>query len=784
MNPSIDLLGSALILLALHATALLALVWLIERLGGLKHPGWAEFAWRAALFGAFFSVAFELTSAREYETAALPASHEAAMATPHREDDAANVAAATAMTQSLSTASSPTQPSPTASAAIDNAARASLGTTSTQAKTNAGTEEAVMSTPGVSRIRTAWEFDAGRLATLMLAWAFGALLSALWVLRQIISLRSWKRRMRRRYTSASTELEALVAQLATRMRVRTPRLHIVSDLAGPLVFSNTVLLPAWAEGLDRTQQTAMLAHELAHLRRRDPVWRLLQRIALIPLFFHPLAWLAVRRLEGLAETLCDRAAVESSGSPRALAECLAECLARQTERRNPIFAVAMAEHSGGIVGRVRQLLETSPMTFAAIPKSLRWGAALLVLIGLIALPGVMIVARNHNENLSITYRNGTQTYQMRSSLPVPGNRLRMNAEGEIEFDPRETDVVRLGPKASFEIEGTRGRVTREIRIVGKNGRIVRDYKVDGVTHAFDAEGRAWLATQIPAFYRLSGFQADQRTKRLLGEGGVARVLSEIDQIDADGVRAEYIGQLFAQAALDESQYVQVLARIERLESDFEKARVLDAALKQDAPVYNHRRRLLAIAADIGSDFERAEWLSQAAAKFELIDAEQAQWLTTLNAFDSDFDRRRTLERMIEVGRPQEAALALALQSALGLDSDFDRRSVLEKAAAGSVAVVDTDFFPVVDGIDSDFEKREALLALIRNAIPSRERSAAILRSVGGMESEFERGVVLEALAEKMPNDPELIRAYRALTREMSDHERGAAERALDRFASR
>lgn len=58
----------------------------------------------------------------------------------------------------------------------------------------------------------------------------------------------------------------------------------------------------------------------------------------------------------------------------------------------------------------------------------------------------------------------------------------------------------------------------------------------------------------------------------------------------------------------------------------------------------------------------------------------------------------------------------------------------------------------------------------------------MIGSVVRMGSDFERGEVLEALAEVMPNDPALIEAYRAATRAMaSQHERGEAEQALDRF---
>jgi len=397
------------------------------------------------------------------------------------------------------------------------------------------------------------------------------------------------------------------------------------------------------------------------------------------------------------------------------------------------------------------------------------------------LPGVWIVVRDRDQSLQITYRNGGSSYRMTSGLPVVGDRYRIDVRGDVEFDARENDVVRLGPGAYVEIEEKRGALVRSIRIVGKNGRIVRDYRVGEVARPLDAEGRAWLAGAIPDLYRLSGFDAERRAKRLLAEGGAPRLLVEIDAIVNDGVRAEYLGQLFAHAELDESQFARAVAAIESMESDFEKRRTLEVALERDLFAPTYQTRLLAIAAGFDSDFERAEWLSQATPRFEIGEVERPQWTKTLAAFDSDFERRRTLERMIEAGRPQPIATAIALQSARAMSSDFERRSLLEKAADSGIAISDGDYLQVVDAMESDFEQREALLALIRSGMPSRERSEAILRSLRSVDSEFERSEVLDALAAKMPKDDALIRAYRDLTRDMSNEARGAAERGLDRF---
>jgi hypothetical protein len=51
---SIALLGFVLTLM-LHASVLLGAAWLLERVGVLRHPRWAEVAWRGALFGALLS---------------------------------------------------------------------------------------------------------------------------------------------------------------------------------------------------------------------------------------------------------------------------------------------------------------------------------------------------------------------------------------------------------------------------------------------------------------------------------------------------------------------------------------------------------------------------------------------------------------------------------------------------------------------------------------------------------------------------------------------------------
>lgn len=753
----------------IHATVLLLAVWAIERLGWLKEPAWAEWAWRVALFGAFVSVAVEAVPRGVPETTAVQ--RLAAIAAVQAPEAAIQAPAADRPAMPVTTNVEAPQATPTPPAAI-------------------GPISAPM--PPDERPYAVGVPDAV-LVALLLAWALGSALLSLRVLRQARGVLRLRARLLREGEAPAASLRDVLDALVREMGMRTPLMRILPGLAGPLVLPGAILLPRWAEGLDPRQQRAMLAHELAHLRRRDPLWRPLQRLACVPLFFHPLAWRAVNRLESLAETLCDRAAAERSGGGRPLAECLAECLARAASSthapRSAGWALAMAEHDAGIVSRVKDLLETPHMTMSSIPARWRWTAAGLALLILIALPGVMVIARPgamsgalDNHDLSVTIRRDGDTYTVRSDLSEPGERFRLRMDGDVDFTANEDDIARMAPDARFTLLQRRGDVTRELDVVPVANGLKRTYRVNGKAQAFDADAKAWLAGAIPDIYRLTGIDAERRIQRMIASGGVPRVLGEIGLLRSDHVRAAYIATLSRTAALGDGDLAAVIAAATKIDSDYEKRRAMDGLLSQKRIAPVNQAALLAAADGIDSDFERSEWLIEAAGKLPVDGANVAPWQTALAGVDSDFERRRTLQALIEHGQSRAAAVCLALSSSKGMGSDFELRSLLETAAKSHAVVADADYFAVVEAIDSDFERREALLALVKAAAPDAARSRRVLDSLRGMGSDFEQGEVLKALAKVMPNDPALIEAYRAVARAMgSQHERGEAEQALDRF---
>lgn len=114
-----------------------------------------------------------------------------------------------------------------------------------------------------------------------------------------------------------------------------------------------ILLPLSAlANLTPSQVEAILAHELAHVRRHDFVVNLAQTIAETLLFYHPGVWWLSRRIRIEREHCCDDIAVQLCGDPYAYAAALTEIAAAGGSPNR----LAVAATAGPLLHRVRRLL--------------------------------------------------------------------------------------------------------------------------------------------------------------------------------------------------------------------------------------------------------------------------------------------------------------------------------------------------------------------------------------------------------------------------------------------
>lgn len=117
-------------------------------------------------------------------------------------------------------------------------------------------------------------------------------------------------------------------------------------------FRPVVLLPITAlTGLSPGQLEAVIAHELAHIRRLDAFVNLFQTAAETLLFYHPAVWWVSGRIRTERENCCDDAAVAVCGGAAAYARAL---VMMEEWRRSPMLALA-ANH-GSLRARVMRLI--------------------------------------------------------------------------------------------------------------------------------------------------------------------------------------------------------------------------------------------------------------------------------------------------------------------------------------------------------------------------------------------------------------------------------------------
>jgi hypothetical protein len=550
-----------------------------------------------------------------------------------------------------------------------------------------------------------------------------------------------------------------------------------------------VLLPRWVATLPRDELRALLAHELAHLARRDPVWRVLHHVALAPLFAHPLAWFALRRLDALAEQQADAAAARLLGDGRALAECLARCLEQRTPTRPdaPRFALAMAERPGAVVHRVQRLLEEDPMSHQPPSRTLARSAIALGLVAALALPSLVVIAGAGEllSGSSISIHSDSDGESMIVKVRDGDYKLDVEMEGDITFADDESDVIAMDGDAEFSIEETRDGTQREIEFKPSANGVQRIYAVEGKAQPFDAAGKAWLAKALPDVFRRSGANAEARAARILKTRGVDGLLAEIDLIPSDYARSTYLGQLFANATLDETQQARALELTRGIESDYEMRRALGMALTSKKISPAQQKLVLDVAGEIESDYERAELLIEALGAFTIDGPMFENWSKAVEGIDSDYEHRRVLDAVLQRYGDNPDAVRIALRAAAGIGSDYERRQLLESTAGRALAdpQLRREYLKAAAGISSDYERKEALLTLVGSGPVDADLALGILDAIDGIGSDYESKEALVALAAKMPGDARVIERYRQSARRLSDYERGQAEKALDRFVS-
>jgi beta-lactamase regulating signal transducer with metallopeptidase domain len=217
--------------------------------------------------------------------------------------------------------------------------------------------------PPTARVQAAL---AAHLNLVVLLWATGASLLAL----RLASGLTWVRRIGTRdAVPAEAAWQQRMARLAEALGLgRTVALRVSGAIDSPLSMGwwrPVILLPAaLVAGMDPCLLEALLAHELAHVKRFDYLANLLQTAVEILLFYHPGVWWISRRIRQERELICDDLAARTLGEPRRLVLALRELDTFQLSK----IHLAQGAHGGNLMNRIRSLIlpESRPVAWKAV----------------------------------------------------------------------------------------------------------------------------------------------------------------------------------------------------------------------------------------------------------------------------------------------------------------------------------------------------------------------------------------------------------------------------------
>jgi beta-lactamase regulating signal transducer with metallopeptidase domain len=310
--------------------------------------------------------------------------------------------------------------------------------------------------------------------------------------------------------------------------------------------------------------------------------------------------------------------------------------------------------------------------------------------------------------------------------------------GKVKFNAEETDVSELSHGSRIEFTHSEGSTDRVYTVRSEGGDLVRRYTVNGREAPITTEVEQWRADLVLAYIRQSGYEAENRAKRILAARGVDGILAEIDQITSDYTAGRYYGAVISSKMDDATTARMVTAAGRSLESDYELGKVLKAV--------------------------PASALTGPAALPAYVQATES--------IESDYELGRTLGRVLSSGTQSTEVTGALLKRARTMESDHELAQLLLGLVGTGTVKGDATiaYIDAIPSIESDYEKQRVLTAIVPSLSGNTPLLAQSLRVAATIESDHSIGEYLKQFLSVTPLSGELIAPFFAAAATIeSDH---------------
>jgi beta-lactamase regulating signal transducer with metallopeptidase domain len=187
---------------------------------------------------------------------------------------------------------------------------------------------------------------------------------------------------RRRHLTRAVAQRRAMGELPVAAHGNAVQLSAAADLQSPVALGTSeICLPAEVvDEFTEEHRGSLIAHEIAHLERRDPAWFFAAELIAALSAFQPLVFVVLRAFRRDVELICDEVAVRRTSDQQSLIGALA-LLASPFDARSPLHGAATAYDGSPLLARAQRI---ATLSLAAAPSGVR-RPALLATLALVAL---------------------------------------------------------------------------------------------------------------------------------------------------------------------------------------------------------------------------------------------------------------------------------------------------------------------------------------------------------------------------------------------------------------
>jgi len=767
------------------SSVLLGAVWLMEKTRLLNTPDLADMAWKLAIAGSFLA----LLPIGDWISRPIMIEHEKTAALVQEFNEGRPLAGMVPMlgpapkeTREATPQLSQPQPTRILIQPLDDQQSA--------AQQPASAEAEPLVTPPVAatpRQTTLWDL-LGALRTKELAALMWAMLAgvALLLLAGGYAFAIKGLGSRLRVPAEDNSNKALRAICAPAGIKHVPYLSRSSDIKSPVCLPRReICLPEWAfDDLPESELNSLLAHEVAHMVRRDPLMLMVMQALSRLFFFQPLFLLARKRLSDIAELSADEWAATHLADAKSVAAALYTCATKIHQTRQIQWGLAMAGDKSMLKFRVERLIGASGQPFRKSGMAAKGAVATGLLAITLGLPSIQFADALSAKMPTATLANSTAhpgtppspeeiEAEMRRTinkqkakvaerarllakeareagyLDAPSeeeiaNEMRLSiAEAEAEVAEHARRIAEEADSFGLDMSSDDhdGHVSRHITDVDGNGLMTwsdgnREVKVRW-------DGKFTLTDDDKAIASMEeGAMLDLRSK-----SGGTKYKARIE--NPDGKLQTTYWKNGKKTAFDKEgekwlgETLLLLVREVGLNADARITRILKA--KGAGGVVKEIEQ-------IKSDYVARLYAGLLVEKADLSRSEIKNLVDRFAKMDSDYDMRLALSLLLDEKALDKSVMPKVMKAARTIDSDYELRLLLTPYIARFGADNSTmeDLIDVARSIESDYEMR-LLLSSAVSGQPLSEGNVERLAKVAAdeMESDYELRLLLSSFVEQL-----------------------------------